>query len=96
MSTKIAMSAEYPTSVREWSKYIEKLSGRRLLDEARAANQVQFVRTLEEEGFKPTEINEIFHLFAQQFISTGQAAPGRFQGHYLNYRDLIDEIEDGA
>lgn len=84
----------YPNSVREWERYINNLSGRKLWDQARAANQIRFVRLLEEDGFRSSEITQVFRLFAQRFIDTGSVAPGRFDGHYINYRDLIDELQE--
>ena len=91
---KEAQIIDTPVTVAEWARYIGKLDGRKLTEEARAANQVAFVRTLEGDGLGAKEISSIFDLFAARFVQAGVPAPGRLPGAYLDFRSLVEQLSD--
>ena len=80
-----------PSTVEEWATYIKTLDGRGLWSKAIAANSVEFVQTLQAELLGPTEIEEIFLLFALQFVEVDMAPP-EMPDQYLSYGDLLDSI----
>lgn len=78
-----------PQTVPEWAMYIQSLTGSDLRSKAMAANQVHFVRMLEEDGLSPTDISEVFRLFAQRLVDDGQQPPSRVEGTYIDYNLLV-------
>lgn len=82
-----------PLTLEEWKQYIARLSGKTLLEKARAANSVMFVRTLSDEGMEAEEITEVLRAFAERLVAIGIAVPTRFDGAYLNYADLLPETD---
>jgi len=86
------MSAEYPQSVEEWATYIAGLSGVSLRDKAIAANTLQFIEDLQEEGYSPSDITDILVLFALQFVVDGQAPAHGIPDEYLSFPDLLEDL----
>jgi hypothetical protein len=86
------MSIEHPQTVEEWAEYIRALSGKDLLDQAIAMNSLDFVEILQEDGFAPGDIRDVFSLFALQFREVGVAPPSGFEFEYLSFPDLLDEL----
>ena len=70
------MNVENPKSLKEWKAYAEALEGESLRDKAVAANSVEFLQMLQEEGYGPQEIHSIFVFIARRFAETGQRPPG--------------------
>jgi hypothetical protein len=89
------MPTKNPRTPREWEQYIGTLRGAQLRSKALAAGSVAFVRQLQEEGYKPKEIEHIFDLFARRFYADGQMPPGRVSGVYINYAEIAAELELG-
>lgn len=79
-----------PQTVVEWKGYIGALSGPDLLSKAMAANSLEFVKLLQEEGMPPADITEILLSWARQIEADGQAPPEGFWGEYLSYGDLLE------
>lgn len=80
-----------PQTVEEWAAYIRTLSGLELRSKGAAANSIEFVQTLQEEMYKPSEITEVLTLFALQF-NVDEQAPPEMPGQYLSYTDLLSNI----
>ena len=78
-----------PKTLVEWRAYISTLSGADLLSKARAANQVAFVRMLEDDGLSPEDIAGVFRGFAERLVDDGQEPPSRFDGSYIDYNKII-------
>lgn len=76
---------ENPATLPEWKQYIRSLSGPPLLSKALAANQVAFVRSLEEDGLTPSEIATVLRGFAVRLVEDDQAVPSRVEGSYVDY-----------
>ena len=77
-----------PQSLQEWETYIITLSGDALRSKALALNTLSGVRMLEDEGYQPKDIENIFRMFVARFQSDGQEPPSRVTGCYLDYRSL--------
>lgn len=90
-TTKTASEAQmdHPETLPEWQHYILSLSGPDLLSKARAANQVLFVRALEEDGLPPQDVAKVLHMFAARLVEDGQELPGRYEGAYVDYGALL-------
>lgn len=86
------MSLETPETVQEWAGYIARLSGLQLWSKAIAANTLEFVRTIQAEGFEGSEITDVLVLFALQLQADGQALPTDMPGQYLSYPDLVSSM----
>lgn len=78
-----------PKSLSEWQDYIRTLSGADLLSKAMAANQVGFVRMLEQDGLSPVDVTGVFKAFADQLLADHQEPPGRVSCSYVNYGALM-------
>lgn len=78
-----------PVTLPEWEKYIATLSGDSLRSKAMAANSLDFLRGLEEEGISPQTTMAILGLFARRFKATGQEPPGRYPGGLVDYGQLV-------
>ncbi len=65
-----------PTTLREWQTHIDALEGERLLQEARGANTVRFVRVLQGEGYAAADIHAILILMAKRVAQVGPTPPG--------------------
>ncbi|MBK7864540.1 MAG: hypothetical protein IPJ65_39260 [Archangiaceae bacterium] len=79
------MSVEEPKDVAEWKAHLDGLSGLELRDKAQAANSMQFVELLQEDGFSADDIEAIFVLIAKRLVANGQVPP--FDGLY-DYSEL--------
>lgn len=79
-----------PGTVAEWAEYISTLRGSELYSKAIAANSLEFIQTLKQEGFSGGEISNILLLFARQFEADEQLPPDDLPGVYLSYQDLLD------
>jgi len=78
-----------PVTVEEWGKYITTLDGAKLFSVAAAANSLEFVRSMQDEGFSNEEITDILTLFALRFRQVDIDPPEGLPGEYLSYIDLI-------
>ena len=78
-----------PQTLDEWAEYIGNLSGEELWSKAIAANTLEFVQALQEEGFAGTEIAQILYLMGRQFMETDQLMPSDMPGQYLSYPALL-------
>jgi len=81
-----------PQTVDEWGAYIARLEGDELWSKAVAANSLEFVQVLQQEGFEPPSITEILAMMARQFIVTDQAMPVDMPGQYLSYPALLESL----
>ena len=81
-----------PENLEEWSKYVSGLEEEELWSKALAANSLEFVQVLQEEGFSPEEITQILLMFARQFLVTEQALPVDAAGQYLSYPALLESV----
>jgi hypothetical protein len=77
-----------PKTLPEWQAYVATLSGPDLLSKALAANQVAFVRLLEEDGMSPADIAGVFQAFANRLVEDEQPVPSRTEGCYIDYGAL--------
>lgn len=87
------MNITDPVTVEEWAQYISKLSGAKLFSQAIAANTLDFVLGLQDEGFGSDEITEILLMFARQFDKVDLDLPNGIPGEYLSYPDLLDSVD---
>lgn len=87
------MSTQHPVTLSEWEAYIKSLSGKELRDAAIAANSVDFVRQLENEGEKAKSIGTILKMFAWRLRADHQVVPGRTAGSYLDYTALLTSLK---
>ena len=87
------MNITDPVTVEEWGQYISNLSGAKLFSQAIAANTLDFVLGLQEEGFGSDEITEILLMFARQFDKVDLDLPNGIPGEYLSYPDLLDSVD---
>lgn len=78
-----------PTNLEEWENYIGVLFGDELLEQAKGANTLAFVSTLQEEGRDAELIEEILRLFALRLEEDGQPIPTLYPGAYLDMSDLV-------
>lgn len=83
------MSVERPETLKEWAQYISGLSGEDLWEQGIAANTLEFVKTLKEEGFSSADVRELFILFVRQYKQSQMAPPSGMPGQYLDYTDLL-------
>lgn len=79
-----------PVTVEEWGAYISTLNGAKLFSVAAAANSLEFVRSMQDEGFPNEDITDILLLFAMRFQQVDLDPPVGFPGEYLSYIDLLD------
>lgn len=70
------MSVEHPKTLDEWKAYAAELEGMTLREKAIAANSMEFVDQLQEEGYSADEIHSIYVYIARRFAETGQRPPG--------------------
>lgn len=82
-----------PVTVEEWGAYIGNLSGAKLFSQAIAANTLDFVRMLQDEGFSNSEVTDVLLLFALRFDQLGMEIPHGFPGEYVSYPDLLDSAK---
>jgi hypothetical protein len=80
-----------PVTLEEWAAYIDTLDGDSLRSKAMAANSLEFVRNLEDEGTAPRTTMKILRLFAARFKAVGQEPPGRYAGALVDYGQLIPQ-----
>lgn len=85
----------FPTTVEEWEFYIRDLDEERLFIEARAANTLDFVDTLREEGYSSIEVEDILTAFAVRLQEMGFPLPDRGGGSYVSYYALVNPYPDG-
>lgn len=83
--------SETPLTIDEWRAYISTLQGARLYSVAAAANNLGFVRQLQQEGFLAEDITDILRMFAEQCAAVGLAPPSGLPGEYTSYYDLLKE-----
>ena len=74
-----------PKTLPEWKAYVGKLDGEELRNQALAANSVNFVRMLQEEGYGAQDIHEILLAFARRMAAVGQRLPS---DGYLDFTRL--------
>jgi hypothetical protein len=86
------MPTDNPRTPREWHAYIKGLRGGRLKSIAVAAATLEFVRQLQDEGYKAQEISDIFEMFARQFVRDEQEPPSRVPGGYVNYASIVESL----
>jgi len=78
-----------PQTMEEWAEYISTLHGEELWAKGVAANTLQFILTLQNEGYQPSEIVDVMVLFALQFKQDEQALPFDMPDQYLSYPELL-------
>lgn len=78
-----------PKTLDDWIAYIGTLSGEDLMAKARAANQVAFVRMLEDDDLPPIDIAGVFTAFARRLAEDGQEPPARSDGSYVDFATLL-------
>ena len=86
------MNITDPVTVEEWGKYVGQLKGARLQSQAIAANTLNFVRMLQEDGFSNEEVTDVLLMFALQFGRVNLDPPNGIPGEYLSYPDLLDSV----
>ena len=86
------MNITDPVTVEEWGEYISQLSGAKLFSQAIAANTLNFVEMLPDDGFANDEITDVLLMFALQFGKTGLDLPNGIPDEYLSYPDLLDSV----
>jgi hypothetical protein len=86
------MNITDPVTVEEWGQYIGRLSGAKLFSKAIAANTLNFVRMLQDDGFANDEITDVLLMFALQVRKAGLDLPNGIPGEYLSYPDLLDSV----
>jgi len=86
------MNITDPVTVEEWGQYISNLSGAKLFSQAIAANTLDFVRMLQDEGFANDEITDVLLMFALQFGKVGLDLPNGIPDEYLSYPDLLESV----
>lgn len=84
------MSAQNPTTMEEWAVYIGGLHGMTLWNKANAANTLEFVKTLQGEGYSSGAITQILFMFASQFHMEELAPPSGMPGQYLSFSDFLE------
>lgn len=87
------MNPSEPKSLAEWRSYVAKLSEDALFEQAKAANSLGFIQTLQDEEYSADEIHEIFLAFARALGKTGLRPPA--DGVY-DYFKLIEEAAHRA
>jgi len=86
------MNITDPVTVEEWGRYIAPLKGAKLFSQAIAANTLNFVRMLQDEGFSNEEVTDVLLMFALQFRKADLDLPNGIPGEYLSYPDLLDSV----
>lgn len=86
------MNITDPVTVEEWGQYIGRLSGAKLFSKAIAANTLNFVRMLQDDGFANDEITDVLLMFALRFGKIGLDLPNGIPGEYLSYPDLLESV----
>jgi hypothetical protein len=86
------MNITDPVTVEEWGQYIGQLSGAKLFSQAIAANTLNFVRMLQDEGFANDEVTDVLLMFALQFGKVRLDLPNGIPGEYLSYPDLLESV----
>ena len=80
-----------PQTVEEWLEYVDSLSPEDLLLKAIGANELVFVKTLQEEGFGPADIGKILTAFATALVAQELPLPN-MPDQYLEYKTLLPEV----
>lgn len=83
------MSVKNPQTVHEWRQYIQTLDESNVTRKAMAANSLNFVETLQEEGYSASEIEDILVLFAERMVELDRYVPGNAAGTYTSYQTLL-------
>lgn len=86
------MNITDPVTVEEWGQYISKLSGAKLFSQAIAANTLDFVKMLQDEGFSSDEVTDVLLMFAMRFRDADMDIPNGIPGEYISYPDLLDSV----
>ena len=81
-----------PQNLEEWAVYVRSLGPDVLWSKAVAANTLQFVQTLQEEGYSGSDITALFILFARRFDAAEGAPPTDMPGQDLSYIDLLSSL----
>lgn len=89
------VSSLHPRTGEEWDSYLASLTDAELQIQARAANTLEFVKKMSQEGYSPVEISDIFENFAQEMYSRDLLVPERGEGSYLSYRALLRDVQEG-
>lgn len=77
------------TTVEEWQTYILSIPDSEIFEQVTGANTVTFVKSLQNDGFMPMEIESILRMFAQRMVSLGLALPTRVG--YMDLNCLVSE-----
>jgi hypothetical protein len=77
-----------PITLEEWDLYLAGLLPEQLWSKAKAMNRIQFVRTLEEEGFRSDYIEGVFRAFSRRFLALGLEPP---TGGYVDLKEILSE-----
>lgn len=86
---------EWPKSLDEWKEYVESIPASDLTDKAYAVNGMRFVELLQEDGYEPDEIEEIFYMFARRLHREETTyVPPRGSDFYISYQRLLRERGD--
>lgn len=83
-----------PKTIDEWRSYVDSLEGEELFDVAAAANGIDFVETLESEGYEPVEIHAILHAFARRFAKLGERPPMNGLYDFLRMARTTDPMRE--
>lgn len=81
-----------PVTIPEWTAYIDTLEGDQLRSKAKAANSIDFLRSLEKEGINPKTAVEILGLFARRFQVTNQQPPSKYAGALVDFAQMLTPI----
>ena len=83
------MSVKNPQTLYEWRQYVQTLDESNITSKAMAANSLNFVETLQEEGYSASEIEDILVLFAERMVELDRYVPGNAAGTYTSYQTLL-------
>lgn len=76
-------------TLQQWQEHITGLDPDALVEQAIAANQIRFVRSLEEDGLSPKDIAAVFMAFAQRMDALELPIPSRIDGAVVDYGNLL-------
>lgn len=83
------MSIKNPQTLHEWRQYVATLDETNITRKAMAANCLNFVETLQSEGYSASEVEDILVMFAERMIELDRHVPGNAVGAYTSYQTLL-------
>jgi len=84
-----------PSTPEEWKAYLSDLSDERLGVESIAANSLNFVKVLQEEGLDAEQIGEVFKMFALELDERDMPLSDRGPRQMVSYYRLVNDYPQG-